>query len=205
MRVQFSTTICNLFSLPAKAFENFGGQLEPTCQMQVRIRIRGSVGRYIRPRIRATFRAPLAARTAILVRGFAQTRRIRVFPEGWSERTSRFAPEILAARIAQLRELACHIDRPPISHALVVLRYQSDLPLTQDDRDRLWRAFGVPIFEQYLDERNEVLAAECDAHCGLHVVQGCGDLPLDPSPCGCGNPAPRLYQPQPQLKRMAVA
>jgi len=162
--------------------------------MQVVIRIPGCVARYVRPRIRATFRAPFSARTAILVRGFLETRHIRVFPEGWSERTSRFAPEMLAGQLVQLRQLACQSDRPSISHALVVLHYAGDSPLTQEDRDRFWRAFGVPLFEQYLNERNEVLAAECDAHGGLHVVRGCLDLPLDHTPCSCGNRAPRLLQ-----------
>jgi len=174
--------------------------------MQVVIRIPGWVAPYVRPRIRATFRAPLAARTAILVRGFVETRRIRVFPEGWSERTSRFAPEVLAGQLVQLRQLACQIDRPPISHALVVLHYAGDSPVAQEDRDRLWRAFGVPVFEQYLNDRNEVLAAECEAHGGLHVVRGCTELPLDHTLCACGNPAPRLLGPQPQLAaRTAVA
>jgi hypothetical protein len=172
--------------------------------MQVRIRICGGVARFIRPRISATFEAPLEARTAILVRGFAETRRVRVFPEGWSERAARFAPELLAARIVQLRKLACSSVRPPISHGLVVLRYDGDTAPSQEDRDRLWRLFGVPVFEQYLNQRNEVLAMECDAHAGLHVVQGCLDHSLDATPCRCGNPAPRLRL-QPQSARFAVA
>jgi len=173
--------------------------------MQVRIRIPGCVAPYFRPRIRAVFQAPLEARTAILVRGFAPSRRVRIFPEGWSERTSRFAPEMLAARIAQLRELACQIDRPSISHALVVLCYDSASFLLPEERDRLWRAFGVPIFEQYLDKWNEVLAAECVAHAGLHVKRGCEGLPLDVTPCPCGDPALRLRSTRPRLLRDAVA
>jgi hypothetical protein len=111
---------------------------------------------------------------------------------------------MLAARIVQLRRLACSQARPQISHALVVLRYDTDPTPSQDDRDRLWRLFGVPVFEQYLNERNEVLAMECDAHAGLHVVQGCLDRPLDETRCSCGNPAPRL-QLRPVLARSAVA
>ena len=157
---------------------------------------------YFRPRIRAVFQAPLDVRTAILLDGFATTRRVRVFPEGWSERSSRFAPEMLAAGIPQLRELAGRLDRPPISHALVAFRYQGDSPLKHEDRERLWRAFGVPVFEQYLDNRNELLATECIAHAGLHVVRAGLDLPLDCTPCACGNAAPRLQPTQP--KRLAT-
>lgn len=165
--------------------------------MLVRIQIPGGVARFVRPRIQAQFQSPLPARTAILVRGFAETRRVRVFPEGWSDRVARFEPEIVAARIVQLRKLACSDPRPEISHALVVLRYDTDPPPSKDDRDRLWRLFGVPVFEQYLNERNEVLAMECDAHAGLHVVQGCLDQAfldqtMDATLCCCGNPAPRF-------------
>jgi hypothetical protein len=147
----------------------------------------------------------MEARTAILVRGFAQTRQVRVFPEGWSERVARFEPQMLAARIVQLRRLACSRARPPISHALVVLRYDTDPPPSQEDRDRLWRLFGVPVFEQYLNERNEVLAMECDAHSGLHVVRGFLDSALDATLCCCGNPAPRLQLQKQVLARSAVA
>ena len=62
----------------------------------------------------------------------------------------------------------------------------------QSDRKLFWGAFGVPVFEQYLGLRNELLAAECDAHCGLHVVWGCDDFDLNPDMCACGNGAPRL-------------
>jgi hypothetical protein len=43
-----------------------------------------------------------------------------------------------------------------------------------------------------LGPNNELLATECDAHCGLHVVAGCEDLDLDNEACACGNAAPRL-------------
>jgi hypothetical protein len=181
--------------------------------MQVRIRLGGGVARFLKPRLRAVFQPPLnVARTAVLVPGlaqtrFAQTRRVHVFPEGWSERAARFAPEIIAGRIHQLRDLARRQDRPPVSHALVVLRYGDDPPLTQDDRDRLWRVFGVPVFEQILNQWNQLLAVECGAHAGLHVVSGCAGLPLEAAPCLCGGSTPRLLPPEPKLlaARIAVA
>jgi hypothetical protein len=176
--------------------------------MQVRLRMSGRAARFLRPRLRAVFQPPLkVARTAVLIPGIAQSRRVHVYPEGWSERAACYAPEILAGRIHQLRDLARRPDRPPISHALVVLRYGDDPPLTQEDRDRLWGVFGVPVFEQILNQWNELLAAECGAHAGMHVVSGCAGLPLEEAPCQCGGTAPRLMLPQRKLlaARVAVA
>ena len=42
--------------------------------------------------------------------------------------------------------------------------------LTPEDRDRLWRVFRVPAFEQLLGIDGQVIAAECVAHEGLHLV-----------------------------------
>jgi hypothetical protein len=67
--------------------------------------------------------------------------------------------------------------------------------LNDTDRDRLWRAFRVPIFEQIVGRAGELLAAECEAHDGLHIesprlkIEG---LPIDASPCACGRKTPRL-------------
>jgi hypothetical protein len=52
----------------------------------------------------------------------------------------------------------------------------------------------VPIFEQYLSPKNRLLASECDAHQGLHVVSGCEGFRLEHDTCACGNPAPRLIR-----------
>lgn len=40
-------------------------------------------------------------------------------------------------------------------------------------RNRIWAEMGVPVFEHLLDTDGHVIARECDAHNGLHLV---GDL-----------------------------
>jgi phenylacetate-CoA ligase len=43
--------------------------------------------------------------------------------------------------------------------------------LSEEDRNELWRAFEVPIFEQCLGPGGAVLAWECEAHDGLHIAE----------------------------------
>ncbi len=67
--------------------------------------------------------------------------------------------------------------------------------LSAADRERLWRAFRVPLFEQVIGPRGELLAAECEAHAGLHIETpglawaGHG---IETARCACGHATPRL-------------
>ena len=147
-------------------------------------------------RRKAAFVHPLdpAPRTAILAPGFAQTDRIQVFPGGWSAQARRFRPTSIAAPINVLRELA----RRPVDlrHALIVF---TDLRarLSESDREFLWQAFGVPVFEQCLDARNQLVAGECEAHHGLHLwraIPSEWQRDVEHERCACGSPGPRLVQ-----------
>ena len=67
--------------------------------------------------------------------------------------------------------------------------------MTDADRESLWWAFRVPVFEQVIGKSGKLLAAECEAHDGLHVASP--DLPLhgesvDDSLCPCGRKTPRI-------------
>jgi hypothetical protein len=132
-----------------------------------------------------------APRTAVLAACFRQPRLrpnypVRVFPAGWSEEVSAFAPAAIAAPREQLLGLAA-IDRPPVfTHAVIALENPGDPMLSAYERQRLWAAF-----------RGELLAAECEAHDGLHIETA--GLPwegyrLELAPCGCGRKTPRLTQ-----------
>ena len=46
--------------------------------------------------------------------------------------------------------------------------------LGEAERERLWRRFAVPIFEQLVDEQGRVFATECEAHEGVHVSDDAG-------------------------------
>ncbi len=141
-----------------------------------------------------------APRTAVLAACFRQPRLrpsypVRVFPQGWSEEVSAFAPAAIAAPREQLLGLAA-AERPPVfTHAVIALASPGDRMLSAAERERLWRAFRVPVFEQIIGPDGELLAAECEAHDGLHIEFP--GLPWDGyrvemSPCGCGRKTPRL-------------
>ena len=75
--------------------------------------------------------------------------------------------------------------------------------MTDADRECLWWAFRVPVFEQVIGKSGKLLAAECEAHDGLHVASP--DRPLhgealDDSLCPCGRKSPRIA-----VTRRAVA
>ncbi len=148
--------------------------------------------RFQRPDRGAQFVHPMnpAPRTAILAPGFQATRTARVFPQGWDERAERFQPQSIAAPIEELRRLALRNLR--LEHAVIALTREGEEGLSNADRELFWRAFGVPVFEQLLDADNGLLATECDAHSGLHVVRGCHGQPLDREACACGDHSPRI-------------
>lgn len=146
-----------------------------------------------------------APRTAVLVpwfhksrfvagAGFGPGKQIQVFPEGWNDRAAAFAPCSIAATREQIYALE-QVSIPSLTHALIVLERAGEARLSEDDRERLWRGFHLPIFERVIGESGELLAAECEAHDGLHVESP--RLPLDQetldrSACACGRTTPRL-------------
>ncbi len=148
------------------------------------------------------FRYPMdpAPRTAVLTACFREPRfrpngPVRVFPHGWSEEVAAFRPEAVAAPREQLLGLAS-VEKPPVfTRALIALENPGDPLLSMDERQRLWRVFRVPVFEQIIGPCGELLAAECEAHDGLHIEDS--GIPWEGyrtelAPCGCGRKTPRL-------------
>ena len=129
-------------------------------------------------------------RTAILAPGFQESKLVRVFPQGWNAEAARFEPSSIAGPVEQLRKLT-KLDLG-LRHAVIVFTYSGEACLSDDDRDSFWEAFGVPVFEQYLGRGNELLAVECDAHTGLHLVGEFQTLNRDRNGCACGSPNPRM-------------
>lgn len=60
---------------------------------------------------------------------------------------------------------------PCLRSAIVVLSSPAlpGVPMTDDHRDLLWSAFGLPVFEQLLGPDGSVIAHECEVHGGLHA------------------------------------
>lgn len=121
---------------------------------------------------------------------------MRVFPQGWCAEAARFAPQAIAGSLTQFEAIAS--TEMTVSHAIVVIGRIEDARVTEQDREKLWARFRVPVFEQIVGEDGALLAAECEAHCGLHLMgPGIGLSPdntgtIDTSPCGCGKTSPRF-------------
>ncbi len=138
---------------------------------------------------RQPFVSPLdpAPRTAVLVPWFQASRAAQP-----SAPQSIAGTEAIAGTLEQLLEL---VGTAAPTHALIVLGRARDPRLRESDRERLWQSFRVPVFEQIIGLAGELLASECDAHDGLHIVsaklriEGQG---IDRSPCACGRKTPRL-------------
>jgi hypothetical protein len=132
---------------------------------------------------------------------------------------------LLAATPATLRRVCAGIEArqlamPKLTDAVVCLQSVREGTLYAGERDLLWRALGVPVYEQWLGLDGELLAHECEAHDGLHFNPALVDLEfdgdrmlvtsyrarriptvrlatgwsasVDDSRCPCGNPHPRL-------------
>jgi hypothetical protein len=128
-----------------------------------------------------------------------------VVRDGWDAAAAAFAPNAIAATWPQLEALLPE-RIPSLTHALIVLARPGELLLTAEQRERLWKAFRVPVFQQVVTRSGVLLAAECEAHDGLHLessnIVPIG-LPLDRTPCGCGRKTPRLKFPE--LRAIAAA
>jgi hypothetical protein len=142
----------------------------------------------------------------VLVGWFRERGNVRVFRHGWCEEAENFAPQVIAARWAQLETLIARGLAGPERTVVVLVRPREILPGVLE-RERLWRAFRVPVFVQIIGKRGELLAAECDAHDGLHVESQTytPEGPLEAAPCECGRTTPRLFPAEPAAEVRAVA
>lgn len=173
-------------------------------------------------------------RTAVVAGGFVENQYTLCFPHGWCQGMRDFRPEALAGPVSAMRRLAKsvfnrgahfgHLKRPMV--VFTGYGFAGLELLTDEDRDLLWKAFHVPIYEQFLGLGKEVLAMECDAHHGLHllldrtmakksidgelILTSLGNLAqavpkiatglranIEFEPCGCGQPGPRIMTLEP--------
>jgi hypothetical protein len=122
------------------------------------------------------FHFPLAmpARVALFEGGFCLDGAIRQFAPRDAALLKEYVPEALvlplplAVTLAdqKLRKL---LDFPTLTRAIVVLTSIAEMPMTDHQGTLLWRAFGVPLFEQFRGYDGTVLARECEVHDGLHI------------------------------------
>jgi len=118
---------------------------------------------------------PGKPRIAVLAEGFRTSHRTRSYPNGFGRGLARFRPHIVAGPPARLEQLGQAVSDGvlPVSptHGVLVL-LRPDQPLLEPEhRARLWSWFGVPVFQQVHGFDGELLAWECEAHSGLHIVE----------------------------------
>jgi hypothetical protein len=119
-------------------------------------------------------------------------------------------PLDLALLLANRKQLGL-LDLPSLNTAIVVLTSLDESPLATRHRDVLWRAFGVPVFEQLRGLDGAVIARECEVHDGLHIMMHIvtslphlkGEIVADH--CACGAETPRLRNRPPVRSEWAAA
>jgi hypothetical protein len=146
-----------------------------------------------------TYPLPRTPRVALLHNGLNHGRSVRYFDDGapdFIERLAQFRPESFAGSFDQLMRIAradilCTLD----IRAIVVFAPAGSTLLSAAERDELWRRFGAPVFEQQLNSDGELVATECEAHDGLHIMDAraaVAGAALDHSPCPCGKTTARI-------------
>jgi len=123
------------------------------------------------------FRSPLehTPKTAILGTGFNETSCVKTIPDNRAKNLRRFGATALAAPLHMLLDLAAAIesgreDIPTLRHFVVPFTGADYGEMGAMDRESLWRAFQVPVFEQRMGFDGRVIAYECEAHDGLHML-----------------------------------
>ncbi len=155
------------------------------------------------------------ARMAVLSPWFRVNGGARVFFHASPHALRRYRPGALAGPVTELRRLAervlaGEIDLPSLELGVLAFTGPGRTPLTEADRELFWRAFQVPVFEQHRGPQGDLLATECEAHCGLHLVReaSAADWPgaeILRDPCPCGAATPRALPARPALVRAAGA
>lgn len=97
-----------------------------------------------------------------------------VYPEGRWREIGTLPLDILAGTVEQLQSFASKVFRgtlksPGLTVAVFAFSSAGQEPLNATQREQLWRAFGVPVYELLIDKEAGVLASECETHEGWHV------------------------------------
>jgi hypothetical protein len=96
------------------------------------------------------------------------------FPRECASELEAFAPQVIVAAADELVSAAHAIfcgdlALESVDSALFALIQIGGVPVAPAERDLIWRAFQVPLYELYVDSESNLLAAECEAHDGWHL------------------------------------
>jgi hypothetical protein len=180
-----------------------------------------------------TLRFPLpgAGRLAVMSQDFHLAANMKSFAASDIRGLIDFAPEALAAPLDAALCLADQklrglLELPSLKFAIVIFSSISPNdggPLAANHRELLWKAFGLPVFEQLRGWDGKIVARECEVHDGLHFDAGDLSAELDgrkltvmgratglsavieEEQCDCGMETPRLCHVSAGKARAAAA
>jgi len=122
-------------------------------------------------------RCPISddVRAAVLTGNFRESESVRVFDPVRVPEIRGFDPGLIAAPLEILLPWTgaqpFGQPIPSVHRAIVAFSELENGGLLESTRDLLWQTFEVPVFEQWRGADGSVLAWECEAHEGLHVVE----------------------------------
>ena len=121
------------------------------------------------------FPASPSIRTALLGSACVSFQGPTAFGEGRWRDLMAFGPQALVGSTAVMLRAAEAMFRgelplTALDCAVFVLSELGTPVLGEADREVLWRAFLVPVFELCVDRSGNLIAAECDAHDGWHLA-----------------------------------
>jgi hypothetical protein len=116
---------------------------------------------------------PPPRRTALLSEARRHAAGIRLFRECQIRDLARWRPEAIAGPVDSLRRITqTLLANPsaafPLRHSVLAFCLFRRAFLTEQLREMIWQAWGVPVFGQLLGPSGEMLAWECEAHEGYH-------------------------------------
>jgi uncharacterized protein YjhX (UPF0386 family) len=121
------------------------------------------------------FPATSGVRTALLGSTCISFHGLATFAEGRWRDLCAFGPQALVGSTPVMMRAAAAMFRgelplPTLDCAVFVLTELGTPVLSEADREVLWRAFLVPVFELCVDRSGNLIAAECEAHDGWHLA-----------------------------------
>lgn len=164
------------------------------------------------------FPLPIAVRIAVMEgngTGFAPAANMRVFAGDDMHGLLDYAPEALVLPLGLAlawadQKLRGLLDLPSLTCAVVGITSPHDGPMAPHHRDLLWKAFGLPVFEQLRGRDGRIIARECEVHDGLHFDEtaaaechNSGEIVA--GQCECGIDTPRLRHRVRERSRAAAA
>ncbi len=165
---------------------------------------------------------PLETRVAFVGPWF-RPRWAPVFSSFSDPELARYRPDVIAAPLPTLLELGEAVlhggaNAPEAELGVAPLTGVGRPAIRPAERNLLWLALRMPVFEQFRGPAGELLAWECEAHAGLHIVAGRAEFfrsrgeaeirmrltrdsisvptglegRVETEPCACGREGPRL-------------